>query len=486
MLKNKKYKSTCLLLIGFLIFSCNSKKPENYTETKTNAIIFPAYYNLILPPNIAPLNFIIKEKGTEYRIEISSENSTSIVIQQKSPTIQIPINNWSEILTKNIGKSIKLDIWVCFNKKWKKYNSIHHKISSEPIDPYLTYRMVHAVYLMWHKMGIYQRNITNFEESPITENSSTNYGCINCHSFSKRDPSKMLLHFRILNQGTMFWNNGKLSKVDTRTSHTMSAGVYPAWHPDGKNVAFSVGKLSPHLTTRSDKVIDVSDKASDIVIYNIEHNTVSTIPQLSTNRRENMPAWSADGKYLYFISAPEEIKNNLESRIHCKYDLMRIAYNSNQNKWGNIEMVLSSEKTGMSISMPSVSPDGKFIICSMTDFGYFSIFHKKSDLYIINLATKDFKKLDLNSNSSESYSTWSSNSRWLVFSSKRIDGVFTRPYIAYIDSNGRSHTPFILPQKNPEIYEKLLANFNRPELLTGKIELSPIQIRDLIYNSDQK
>jgi hypothetical protein len=136
--------------------------------------------------------------------------------------------------------------------------------------------------------------------------------------------------------------------------------------------------------------------------------------------------------------------------------------------------------------MPSASPDGKYMVCSMSDYGYFTIFDKKSDLYSVNLETKEFKKLELNSNNAESYSTWSSNGRWLVFSSKRMDGVFTRPFIAYFDTNGITHTPFVLPQKDPEVYNRLLANFNRPELITGKIEITPIEIRNAVLNNDQK
>jgi hypothetical protein len=459
--------------------------PKNAHETKSDANIFPEYYNLTLPPNIAPLNFVIKDPGTKFRVEISAGKSKSIVIHQSSPAIQIPLGDWQKILIENAGKTLKIDIWVLSKNKWNKYNCIKHNISNDPIDPYLVYRKIHAVYLLWSEMGIYQRNVTNFDESPLIENSSTDNGCINCHSFSKKDPSKMLIHLRLIHSGTLFWNKGKLSKVDTRTDSTLSAGVYPAWHPDGKHVAFSVGKLHPRLTTRKDKVVDVADMASDLIIYDIEKNTVYTSPGLSTNRRENMPVWSADGKYLYFISAPEAIEGDDESILHCKYDLMRIAYDTKLNTWGEAEMVLSSKETGLSISMPSISPDGKFIVCSMTDYGYFTIYHKKSDLYLVDLKTRKYKKLELNSNSAESYSTWSSNSRWLVFSSKRLDDVYTRPFIAYIDTNGVAHTPFVLPQKDPEMYYRLLASYNRPELITGKVELTPIEIRDMVLRDAQ-
>ncbi len=468
------------LLLSFFVLGC-SNNVRNEIETDKVAAIFPEYYELVIPKNIAPLNFMIKENGSKFRVEISADKSNPIVIEQSSPTIQIPVNKWQKMLAKNAGDSIKINVWV-FDKNWIKYKPIKHKISTDTIDPFLAYRLVHAVYLKWNKMGIYQRNLTNFDETPIIENSSIDNGCVNCHSFANNDPSKMLMHFRIIHSGTVIWNENELSKINTSSPKTVSAGIYPAWHPNGKIIAFTTGKISPHLTTRSGKVVDVADRVSDIIIYNIEKNTVITLPKLSTDKRENMPVWSPDGKWLYFTSAPKAIPGDDESLLHSKYSLMRISYNAQLNSWGEPEMIIDAQEINKSISMPSISPDGKYMICAMSDYGYFTIFHKGSDLYSVNLETLDYKKLEINSNSAESYSKWSSNGRWLVFSSKRIDDVLTRPFIAYIDNNGNAETPFVLPQKDPESYDMLLANYNRPELITGKVELSPIEIRDIVLS----
>jgi hypothetical protein len=471
-----------LVIAGMTILSGCSGRPENAADTNSVAIIFPDYYDLIIPPNIAPLNFVIRESGSKFRIEISGNSGKTIAISQKSPSVRIPLKKWQKILSENTGKNIKIDIWSYHNSKWNKYKTIIHQISADPIDPYLAYRLVHAVYLKWDKMGIYQRNLTNFSESVVIENSAIDNGCMNCHSFSNNDPSKMLIHFRILHPGTLIWNDGKLSKVNTATAGTLSAGIYPAWHPDGNHIAFSTGKISPHLTTHQTKVVDVADRESDLMVYDVAKNLVVPIPKDSINRRENMPVWSADGKMLYFTSAPEAVKGDDESLLLSKYDLMRIAFNTKNNSWGEPEMVLSSAETGMSISMPRISPDGKYMICSMADFGYFTIFARESDLYLINLETREYRKLEINSNSAESHSSWSSNGRWLVFSSKRGDDVFSRPYIAWFDTNGVAHTPFLLPQKDPKMYSHILANYNLPVLLTGKIDLSPLEIRDKVYS----
>lgn len=465
-----------IVSLALLMAAC-SGKIEAAKEVEKQAHIFPEYYDLTLPPNIAPLNFAIREEGSRFRVEIRAGDSDPILIRQRNTGIRIPLQKWQKLLSEHAGEELKVDLWSYSDRNWHKFKTIKHHIASEEIDPYLAYRLVNAVYLKWRDMGIYQRNLSSFEETPVIENSSTEHGCMNCHSFSGNDPSKMLIHFRILNSGTLLWNDGKLTKIDTRTPASLSAGIYPAWHPGGKYIAFSTGQISPHLTSRMDKTVDVADRASDLVIYDIEKNQVRSSPVVSSERRENMPVWSPDGRSLYYISAPTAIEGDDESLLHSRYSLMCVPYSVNLNKWGEPEMLLDADSTGMSISMPAISPDGKYMVCSMSDYGYFTIFHKESDLYCIDLESREFRELEVNSESAESFSSWSSNGHWLVFSSKRMDDVFSRPYIAYFDKSGKAHKPFVLPQKDPEMYYSLLANYNLPKMITGRIELDPKKIQ---------
>lgn len=468
-----------LVYVVFFISACtgNSDKLE---VIHRKADIFPGYYDLTLPVNIAPLNFIINEPGSRFKVEIKGQNGNSIVMSERSPKIKIPLRKWHKLLTDNAGTNITVDISAFTNGTWKKYNQIKHFVSEHPIDSVLVYRLVYATHLKWDKMGIYQRELSNFRETPIIENHSTGNGCMNCHTFSDNNPNTMAIHFRIVNPGTLVWSNGKLQKIQTKIDGNMSAGVYPSWHPNGKHIAFATGKISPHLTTRSKLPLDVADKASGIFVYNTENHNSYTSPEISTNRRESMPEWSADGNHLYFISAPEAVKGDAESLLRSRYSLMRIAFDAESGTWGSSELLLNADSLKLSFSMPNASPNGRFLVCSASDFGYFTILNQESDLYLFDTNLKSCKKMELNSDFAESFSTWSSNSRWLVFSSKRTDGVYTFPYISHIDSAGNAGTPFLLPQKDPEIYTVLQANFNRPELVKGKIKLKPAEIRDLV------
>jgi hypothetical protein len=360
---------------------------------------------------------------------------------------------------------------------WQKFQTITNEIATEEIDNHLAYRLINTGYVFWSNLGIYQRNLENFDETPILENKSFEYGCLNCHSFCKNDPNKMMIHIRAIHGGTVINQNGKLTKINTKTNYTLNAGVYPSWHPDGNHIAFSVNNINQHFCNGEVR-IEVSDEASDLVVYDIENNTITTSPKVSTSSRENLPTWSPDGKYLYFISAP--IVSNLEDRIYPKYDLLRIAFDVKTNLFGEVDTILSSSTTGKSISFPKISPNGRFLMFTMSDYGYFTIHHPMADLYLLNLDTRVYNKMEVNSPQTDSYHCFSSTGSWFVFSSKRMDGLFTRPFFSHLDENGKASKPFVLPQKDPEFYSTFIKNYNVPELITGEVKVSSLAIRDKV------
>jgi hypothetical protein len=474
-----------LSVIGLFLLSCNSNKVENFTEIKKNAVIFPDYSQVAIPPNIAPLNFNINEPGSRYFVKLRSDIGGSIDVYSQKPEIQINEKKWHQLLSQNKGKELTIEIFVKQQGKWTKYNDIKNYIAETDIESYLAYRLINTGYVLWKKIGIYQRNLTNFDESPIFENSTTDGSCVNCHAFCNNQPDKMSLHLRAAHSGTVIIKGNTQKKINTASKYTMSAGVYTSWNPNGKQIAYSVNKINQYFTTDTSKRIIVSDNASDIVVYDIDKNIITTSPKISTKSRENTPCWSPDGKWLYFVSAPECF--DYESRNVTKYSLLRIAFNPDSLTWGDVDTVISAQKTGLSFSFPRISPDGKYVLITGADIGYFSILNSKSDLYLYNLESKELTNPEfLNSNYSDSYHDWSETGRWFVFSSKRIDGLFSRLYFCYMDINGKVYKPFVMPQKDPLFYKSYTKNYNVPELITGKVKLSALNMRDLILTEAEE
>ncbi|MGE5293322.1 MAG: TolB family protein, partial [Solirubrobacterales bacterium] len=160
-----------------------------------------------------------------------------------------------------------------------------------------------------------------------------------------------------------------------------------------------------------------------------------------------------------------------------KYDLLRISYDLETDTWGTPETVLSAAQTGMSILLPRVSPDGRFLLFCMGEYGCFPIYQPTSDLYLMDLQTGTYQKATINSEYADAWHSWSSNSRWIAFSSKRDGGLYTRTFISHIDADGRMGKPFVLPQKSPSFYDSCYYVCTMPELITGPM---PVDTKKLV------
>ncbi len=474
---NKYFKGLLIISFAGTMFSCHSKI-KDFQDAGRLPVIFPDYSGIVIPPNIAPLNFKIQEEGSEYEVSAYLNDEVRLRVRSHNPTIQFDIGKWHKLINEGAGSYLYFEIFVKdMQGTWQKFQTIRNEISKNKIDNQLAYRLINTGYVFWNNLGIYQRSLETFDEKPILENKSFDYGCLNCHSFCKNNPENMLIHIRAVHSGTIISKGSELIKVDTKNKYTLNAGVYPSWHPDGRHIAFSVNNINQHFCNGETR-IEVSDEFSDLVVYNIDNNTITTCPEISTNNRENLPTWSPDGRFLYFTSAPPA--SNLDNRVYTKYELLRIGFNSVDATWGEIDTVLSTENFGKSISFPRISPDGRFLMFSASKFGYFTIHHSDTDLYLLNLETGKFNKMEINSSQTDSYHSFSSEGKWFVFSSKRMDGLFTRPFFSYLDENGNASKPFVLPQKDPEFYNRFIQNYNIPELITGEVKPSALEIRDKV------
>jgi len=154
-----------------------------------------------------------------------------------------------------------------------------------------------------------------------------------------------------------------------------------------------------------------------------------------------------------------------------RYDLMRIAFDQDDATWGELETVLSVDRTRLSVTQPRISPDGRFLAFCMSDYSTFPSFQPDADLYLMDLATGRYAPMACSTDQAESWHSWSSNSRWLVFSTKAGDGRFIKPYFSYVDEGGVAHKPFVLPQRDPTFYDSFIKLYQMPELVREPVPL---------------
>lgn len=135
----------------------------------------------------------------------------------------------------------------------------------------------------------------------------------------------------------------------------------------------------------------------------------------------------------------------------------------------------------MSATLPRISPDGRYLMFTMAKSGVFHIWHHDADLWLLDLQTGEARNMEeINSPDTESYHSWSSNGRWVVFSSRRYDGNYTRPFIAHIDKDGHGSKPFELPCADSDYHRQFLKCYNVPEFMRGAVTIKPQQFADVL------
>ena len=458
------------------LFSCGRIEPAGTLGSEP--AIYPDYAGVTVPCNIAPLNFsYLGDEPCAVLID-------GMTIKAKDGLVSFPQAKWRKLMERD---SISLTIAVNREGKWLSYAPFTIYVSKDEIDPYISYRLIPPGYQGWQTMGIYQRNLENYSRSAILTNDLTGGDCMNCHTYCNYDPSKMVFHVRAAFGGTMLINEGAIEKLNTKTDSTISALVYPYWHPSGDFIAFSVNKTLQAFYNHDPNRIEVYDLESDVVVYNVKTNEIAWSPLTKAEDRfETFPSFSPDGKWLYFCSAAA-VSDMPKQHREARYGLYRIAFNPEDMSFGDeLECVWDAPSEGYSLSFPRVSPDGRFLCITRHGYGNFSIWHRDADLWMIDLETGErFALGEANSSDVDSFHTWSSNGSWLVFSSRRgDDGLYTRPYFTHIGPDGRASKAFLLPEKDPRAYYKREINsFNLPAFMTGPVTFPKRAIVDEIRGS---
>ena len=326
----------------------------------------------------------------------------------------------------------------------RSYKPFSIYVSPDSIDYGLCYRLIEPGYEVWSKMGIYERDLSSFEERPLIENTQFE-GCVNCHSFNRANPKDMSLHIRGPHGATLLRKDyGPVTAYDTKTDQTLGLCVYPYWHPSGRYIAYSTNKTNQLFHSAGKNRVVLSPLLKQDSVY------------------ETYPVFSADGRSLYFCSSTGSGtvsvtglgigSGTVESGLNSlRYNLCRIDFNPETGRFGErVDTIVNAASQQKSVSFPRPSYDGRFLCYTLSDYGQFSIWHHEADLWLLDLTTGQSRLMDgANSEDTESFHNWSTNSRWLVVSSRRDDGLFTRPYFCHVDTDGKVTKAFMLPQRNP-------------------------------------
>ena len=194
-----------------------------------------------------------------------------------------------------------------------------------------------------------------------------------------------------------------------------------------------------------------------LVVHDRETGKFFALPGADDPRYvQTNPVWSPDGKEILFarteahpddkLDRPKaalldfsDVREFTRDGEPFRYDLYRIPFNAGEG--GTPLPVEGASANGMSNYFPKYSPDGKWIV--FTQSRDYMLLRPDSELFIIPAAGGPARRLRYNTDRMNSWHSWSSNSRWLVFSSKQ-NGPYTQMWLTHIDGEGNDTPPVVL------------------------------------------
>lgn len=470
-----------IIASALLLTACGPELPTKFAESQSLPMIYPDYTDVTIPVNLAPLTFQMDVPADEMAARFACGDQQLVCSGSK---IQPAPSDWQTLVEAAKGRAISVDVYASQKGQWTHYKPFKIYVSPDSIDPYISYRLIAPSYVTYNDLTISQRCLENYDESVIYDNMLCTDGsqgqCINCHNYQNYNPNRMQFHARQNMGGTIVAYDGDIRKINMRNDSLLAAGVYPAWHPWLKLIVYSTNLTHQTFHTVNPNKIEVFDTRSDLMAFDIEKNEVTNL-ESGMGELEVFPCWSPDGKAIYYCSAHLEYHDSIDEgqeymmrAEQVKYNIYKKTFDPDSRAFGPRQLVFDAAALDKSATLPRISPDGRYLMFAMARYGVFHIWHRDADLCLIDLKTGHARTMkEINSDDVESYHSWSSNGRWVVFSSRRYDGNFTRPFFAHIDQRGRGAKPFELPQSDPDYHRQFLRSYNIPEFMSGPVTIGP-------------
>jgi hypothetical protein len=489
---------TFILLVFWGCKNIEDTGVQKTINTANETVLNPYPSGATIPINICPLNLSYSKRATTIITVIDSCQKT--------------IYSEKEFFRKQFKPS---------EKKWRKWLSeaaggqieICHKnvkhiwfIAADPIDRFIFYRKT-FLNEDTRKMFVEERDIENFNERILIDNSKMQNTCINCHNGKNNNINYSLLHVRnySINQssshvGTYLIRNGKASKIRlNKLPPPYNKLVYWDFNPTQEIIAFSTNVMGGAITYQKNGHPEdfMIDTLGMIVLYDIKEDTFITNPEFSDTAEYSFPTWDSSGKILYYCKGP---KRKTEKPWEFLFDLCSVSFDSETGTFGKETIIFPFSQCGVSVTIPKIIPNTNKIIVTvhkssgsiplLTDGDYYILDLDKTQDSSFQIGTtpqsrrtctvpqgkyaKITEAESINTSDHEKYHSFSSNGRWMIFSSGRLAGEMSVPHIVYVDKNGQFGKPFALPQKSPTYYTSSLWSYVYPN--TSSEQAKPIDL----------
>jgi len=380
--------------------------------------------------------------------------------------------DWAEIKRRSTERDAEVAIvGVGRRDAVASATTVRIRTSTDPVGDSIFYREVPLPFLdvVRDPSRIRWRFGTiDSQESPpiVLENLPV---CGNCHSFS-RDGGVLGLDvdygndkgaYAVLpvskemvldDEKIITWSDYRRNDGDA------TYGLLSQISPDGRYVISTVKDRAVFVATPDIQFSQLFFPVKGIlVVHDRETGEFKPLPGADDPAYvQSNPTWSPDGQYVVFARSKayhkasaadprgvllneKDVPEFVERREPFKFDLYRVPFND--GKGGKPEPIEGASHNGMSNYFAKFSPDGQWIVfCKAKDF---MLLMPDSELFIIPAAGGEARRLRANTPLMNSWHSFSSNGRWLVFSSKAYTP-YTQLFLTHIDEEGNSTPPVVL------------------------------------------
>ena len=431
----------------------------------------------LFPPEIVAPTFVWDDKteGVEQWVVLlrfDDDSGEVLRFPTAEPRWRPTEADWARIKQRSVQRDAQVAIvGLDPNSAAASSASVRIRTSTDPVGDSIFYREVPLPFITavqdparirWRYGAIDSENAPPIvlEDLPV---------CGNCHSFSQ-DGSVLGLdvdygndkgayavlpvtrQMELNDEKIITWSDFK--KGDGEATFGLLSQV----SPDGRYVVSTVKDRAVFVATPDIWYSQLFFPIKGIlVVYDTKTGTYQPLPGADDPEYvQSNPTWSRDGKSIVFARTKayrkdaianaknllldeKDVPEFVKDKEPFKFDLYRVPFN--EGRGGKAEPIKGASHNGKSNYFAKFSPDGKWIIfCKAENY---MLLMPDSELFIIPADGGEARRLRANTPRMNSWHSWSSNGRWLVFSSK-ANTAYTQLFLTHIDENGESTPPVLL------------------------------------------